>query len=41
METEIVLADIVLPCMCACSELIENIEQLERHVERGCMEGER
>jgi len=38
METEIVLADIVLPCVYACGELIETTEQLERHVERGCME---
>lgn len=31
-----VLADVVLPTYCACNELLENIEQLEAHVERGC-----
>lgn len=39
-QPELVLADIVLPCVCACNELIENLEQLERHVERGCWEEE-
>lgn len=32
----VVLADITLPTYCGCNELLENLEQLERHVERGC-----
>lgn len=34
------LADAVLPTYCGCNQLIENIEQLERHVECGCWSGE-
>ncbi len=34
--TEKTLADVVLPTYCGCNELLENIEQLETHVERGC-----
>lgn len=30
------LADVALPTYCGCNELLENIEQLETHVERGC-----
>ena len=34
--TEETLADVSLPTYCGCNELLENLEELEAHVERGC-----
>lgn len=34
--TEETLADVVLPTYCGCSELLQNLQELETHVERGC-----
>ena len=31
-----VLADVVLSTYCGCNELLQNLQELERHVERGC-----
>ena len=31
-----VLADVALPTYCGCSELLQNLQELETHVERGC-----
>lgn len=30
------LADIALPQHCACGQLLQDVQELERHVERGC-----
>ena len=30
------LADVVLPTYCGCNELLQNLQELETHVERGC-----
>ena len=31
-----ILSDVVLPTYCGCNELLQNLQQLEAHVERGC-----
>lgn len=31
-----VLSDIPLPTYCGCNELLQDLQQLEAHVERGC-----
>lgn len=31
-----ILADVVLPTYCGCNELLQNLHELEAHVERGC-----
>lgn len=33
---DVVLADISLPTYCGCNELLQDLQQLESHVERGC-----
>ena len=30
------LADVILPTHCACGQLLERTDDLERHVEQGC-----
>lgn len=34
------LADVILPAYCACGQLLERTEDLERHVERRCWKEE-
>lgn len=34
------LADVILPAYCACGQLLERTEDLERHLERGCWKEE-
>jgi len=34
------LSDVILPTYCACGQLLERTQDLERHVERGCWNGE-
>lgn len=38
MESEIVLADIVLPCVCRCNKILVDIEALEAHFDAGHFE---
>lgn len=35
-DPDAVLADIPLPTYCGCNELLQDLQQLEAHVERGC-----
>lgn len=35
------LADVILPTYCACGQLLERTEDLDRHVERGCWREEK